>query len=59
MLGFMNKDVAKLMRENNRLKAELKEQKTINEDALVELAKLFAEQDDALIELAGIISEEV
>ena len=57
MFGILNRDVARLMRENDRLKAELREQKDVTESALVELAELFAEQDDALVELAEIISE--
>ena len=33
----------------------LEKQITEQDDALVELAELFAEQDDALVELAGMI----
>lgn len=42
----------------NRLKAENEQLKRKNEDAenaLVELAELYAEQDDALVELAELI----
>jgi len=56
MLRILHKDVAQLMIENDRLKAELEEKTTIAENALVELAELFAEQDDALVELADIIA---
>ena len=56
MLRILHKDVARLMIENDRLKAELDEKTKMNEDALVELAELFAEQDDALVELADIIA---
>ena len=46
--------------EINRLKAELAQQKQRNDDAenaLVELAELYAEQDDAMVELAEMIAE--
>ena len=53
-------EVARLIRENLLLKAELAEQRERENDlenALVELAELYAEQDDAIVELADIIGE--
>ena len=53
-------EVAKLIRENLRLTAELAGQRERGNDleaALVELAELYAEQDDAIVELAEIIGE--
>ena len=52
---------AKLRREKNRLGMQLTEERqrrTELEDAVVELAALYAEQDDAIVELAEIIEEE-
>lgn len=51
---------AKLTRENTRLGMQLTEERqkrTELEDAVLELAGLYAEQDDALVELAGLIEE--
>ena len=51
---------ARLTRENDRLKAQLNEERQNRldlEDAVMELGELFAEQDDALVELAEIITE--
>lgn len=52
---------AKLKRENDRLRAQLAAEQTRRtelEDAVLELAGLYAEQDDALVELAGLMEEE-
>lgn len=51
---------ARLTRENDRLKAQLNEERQNRidlEDAVMELGELFAEQDDALVELAEIVVE--
>lgn len=59
-LTIVKKETAKLLRENARLKRQLteNEQRTSDlEDAVVELAGLYAEQDDALVELADLVAE--
>jgi len=51
---------AKLIRERDRLGMKLTEERMKRaelEDAVIELAGLYAEQDDALVELAGLIEE--
>ena len=53
MLIKKNNIVEKIRADN----AELNQ--TELQDALVELADLFAEQDDAIVELANVLSEEV
>lgn len=59
MLKIIRSDIARLQRENDRLKRELAEKTEDVESALVELAGLYAEQDDAIVELAEIIGEEM
>ena len=57
---ILRTDVARLMRENDRLRIRLGEEQARRDEletAVVELAELYAEQDDALVELAGIIEE--
>ena len=57
---ILRTDVARLMRENDRLRIRLGEEQARRdelENAVVELAELYAEQDDALVELAGMIEE--
>ena len=54
-------DSARLTRENDRLKAELAEERERRaelEDAVLELGNLYADQDDAIVELAELIIEE-
>lgn len=58
MIRIMRKDIARLQRENDRLRSELTEKAEVLESALVELAELYAEQDDAIVELAEIIGGE-
>ena len=51
---------AALVRENTRLKMKLNEEQNKRqelEEAVLELAELYAEQDDAIVELAGMIEE--
>lgn len=51
-------DMAKLVRENQRLRtalAEERERRSELEDAVLELGMLYAEQDDALVELAEMM----
>ena len=61
MMGkILRTDVARLMRENDRLRIRLGEEQARRDEletAVVELAELYAEQDDALVELAGMIEE--
>ena len=60
MCRIIRGETARLVRENDRLKANLveeRERRTELEDAVLELAELYAEQDDALVELAEIIVE--
>ncbi len=57
---ILRTDVARLMRENDRLRIRLGEEQARRDEletAVVELAELYAEQDDALVELAGMIEE--
>ena len=58
MIKIITGKTAKILRDCERLKAELNDEKTRNDDietALVELADLAAEQDDAIVELAGLL----
>lgn len=55
MLKIVKADIARLWRENDRLKRKLAEKTNEMESALVELAELYAEQDDAIVELAEIV----
>lgn len=55
MLKIKRADIARLQRENDRLKRALEEKSSETEAALVELAALYAEQDDAIVELAEIV----
>ena len=55
MLKIKRGDIARLQRENDRLKRALEEKSSETEAALVELAALYAEQDDAIVELAEIV----
>lgn len=57
MCVIVRKDIARLQRENDRLRMALNEKTAEQEAALVELAELFAAQDDALVELAEILAE--
>ena len=61
MMGkILRTDIARLMRENDRLRIRLGEEQARRDEletAVVELAELYAEQDDALVELAGMIEE--
>lgn len=61
MMGkILRTDVARLIRENDRLRIRLGEEQARRDEletAVVELAELYAEQDDALVELAGMIEE--
>lgn len=57
---ILRTDVARLIRENDRLRIKLGEEQARRDEletAVVELAELYAEQDDALVELAGMIEE--
>ena len=58
MLKIVRTEIARLQRENARLKRELNEKSTDQESALVELAELFSEQDDAIVELAEMLAEQ-
>ena len=58
MIKIIRGKTAKLLRECERLRAELNEEKARANDAeaaLVELADLAAAQDDAIVELAEMI----
>lgn len=60
MTKIVRNDIAKLIRENDRLRIRLGEEQVRRDEletAVVELAELYAEQDDALVELAGMIEE--
>ena len=58
MCKIIRGKTAQLVRENQRLQRELNEKTETLENAVVELAELYAEQDDALVELAELIVEE-
>lgn len=57
MCIIQRKEIARLQRENDRLRMALNEKIEEQESALVELAELFAAQDDAIVELAEILAE--
>lgn len=57
MCIIQRKEIARLQRENDRLRMALNEKTEETESALVELAELFAAQDDAIVELAEILAE--
>lgn len=57
MCIIQRKEIARLQRENDRLRMALNEKTEEQESALVELAELFAAQDDAIVELAEILAE--
>lgn len=57
MCIIQRKEIARLQRENDRLRIALNEKTEEQESALVELADLFSAQDDAIVELAEILAE--
>lgn len=56
-IKIVHEDIARLQRENDRLRRQLNEQNEEFQSALIELAELFAAQDDAIVELAALIED--